>query len=429
MNGLKKLLPETLINFLRTPYHFILAFFGGVVFRFPSRKIKVVAVTGTKGKSTVTELVNAILEEAGFRTALSNTLKFKIGDQEERNLYKMTMPGRFFVQKFLRKALSTNCDWAIIEMTSEGAKQFRHKFIELDALIFTNISPEHIESHGSYEKYLEAKLSIARTLSSSKKKEKILIVNEDDKEAEKFLKITNVKKITYGLSKVKDISLEEGFSIFKVDDIEIKTSLVGMFNIYNILAAISFAKNQAIPEETIKKAIEKIEKIRGRVEEVESGEPFKVIVDYAHTPDSLEKLYKAFGPFDSAQDEHTNQHRLICVLGNTGGGRDRWKRPEMGRIANEHCDKIILTNEDPYDEDPKKIIDEMAVSVSPLKLKIKLDRREAIREAIKTAREEPDKENVIVLISGKGTDPFIMGPRGSKIPWDDAEVVREELKK
>lgn len=418
MNLIKSLIPKKIIDICRPTYHYSLAFLGAVIYRFPSRKIKIVAITGTKGKSSTTEIVNAVLEEAGFKTALANTLRFKIGNQEKRNLFKMTMPGRFFLQKFLRQAVGENCDFAVIEMTSEGARQFRHKFIDLDALIFTNLSPEHIESHGSYENYVKAKLRIAESLSKSKKGKRILVINNDDKEAEKFKALKNTKKILYSLNDATNLLLQDQKSSFVWRDQRIETKLIGKFNIYNILGALSLAEALGVDSEKAKRAIEKIEKIRGRVEKIPAN-GFDVYVDYAHTPDSLEKFYQAF-----------ENRKKICVLGNTGGGRDKWKRPEMGRIADRYCNQIILTNEDPYDENPRKIVEEMAVSVSKEKLKIILDRREAINTALRDAKESARNEAYcVVLISGKGTDPFIMGPHGTKIPWDDAEVVIEEIKK
>src|SRR3989344_3891569 len=362
----KKILPKKILSQLRPIYRYSIALCGALIYRFPGRKICVVAITGTKGKSTTSELINAVLEEAGFRTALANTLRFKIGDNSERNLLKMTMPGRFFLQKFLRQAVNAGIQYAIVEMTSEGAKQFRHKFIDLDCLIVTNISPEHIESHGSYEKYLDAKLSIARALSKSKKERRVLIMNADDKEAKKFLAISNTEKLTYKLEEAKEISLEGGVANFKIGNMELKTNLTGLFNVYNLLAAIAFGKSQNIPQASIKAGLEKIKTIRGRVEKIEMGQNFEVVVDYAHTIDSLEKFYQSF-----------NGKRKICVLGNTGGGRDKWKRPGMGRIASRYCETVILTNEDPYDENPKKIIEEMAASVDLEKLKIIIDRRDA----------------------------------------------------
>src|SRR3989304_5968882 len=177
---IKKMIPKNLLDALRPIYHYILALTGAIIYRFPSRKINIVAVTGTKGKTSCVEIIGAILEEAGYEIALASTLRFKIGGESENNLFKMTMPGRFFLQKFLSRAVKGNCNYAVIEMTSEGAKQFRHKFISLDSLIFTNLAPEHIESHGSFEKYLEAKLRITKSLEKSSKSKKVIVANVDD---------------------------------------------------------------------------------------------------------------------------------------------------------------------------------------------------------------------------------------------------------
>src|SRR3989344_3309941 len=197
LSWLRKILPESLFRKLQLPYHYLLAWLGAVLFGFPSQRLTVIAVTGTKGKSSVVELVSSILEEVGYKTAHVSTIHFKIGDKKERNLHKMTMPGRFFLHRFLKKAVKAGCTHAVIEMTSEGARQFRHKFIALDALIFTNLAPEHIESHGSYENYVDAKGSIARGLETSKKPNKLLVVNCDDKEARRFLEVFGGTKISF----------------------------------------------------------------------------------------------------------------------------------------------------------------------------------------------------------------------------------------
>ncbi|MBI3074645.1 MAG: hypothetical protein HYY92_00285 [Parcubacteria group bacterium] len=422
LRRIKYVIPTALFRALAPMYHFLLAFLSALYYGFPSRKILVVAVTGTNGKTTVTELVNAILEEAGYMMALSNTLRFKVGRESVVNVFKMTMPGRFFLQRFLREAVNATCRYAVIELTSEGARQSRHLFIALDALIFTNLTPEHVESHGSFENYRDAKRKLARALASSGKPKKYIVANIDDAEGKNFLRIAGrggAERIPYALSHVE------------------------------LLAAAAFARSQGVSVATIKRAIEKFKGTPGRVEKVElpasSGarqrQNFSVYVDYAHTPDALENLY---GTFPAA--------RKICVLGACGGGRDKWKRPELGRIAAEHCDEIILTNEDPYDEDPQGIINEIAEGVlgnskfssgggsasggqipnSPPKedpppadkfFKI-LDREKAIEEGIRRA-----KAGDVVLITGKGTDPYIMGPNGTKIPWNDAEVARSALKK
>ena len=410
---LKKYIPKNLFDFFQPTYHYLLALTGAIIYRFPSRKIFVIQITGTKGKTSTAELVSAILEEAGFKTALVGTLRFKIGDKTEMNKFKMTMPGRFFVQQFLRKAVRAKCDFVIIESTSQGILQFRHKFIQSDALIFTNLSPEHIESHGSYKNYRDAKLEYVKALEKSNKKRKILVVNKDDKEAPFFLKNNIKEKYEYSLKDAEPYTLTKQGLTMTFKEVEIKSYLFGKFNIYNILAAVTFAKTQSISTNTIKKALEKFEGIRGRVERIREGQDFTIVVDYAHTADSLEKLYEAFP--DS---------KRICVLGNTGGGRDKWKRPIMAEIADKYCSYIILTNEDPYDENPQQILEDMTKGIQNTEYEIIMDRREAINKSLSKA-----KTGDTVLITGKGTDPYIMGPNNSKLEWDDANIVREELKK
>ncbi|MBT4894482.1 hypothetical protein HON59_00230, partial [bacterium] len=309
----RKIIPKKVFRAGQPVYHFLLAFAGAFYYKFPSRKIFIVAVTGTKGKTSVTELINEILNEAGHKTALLNTIHFKIGDKEERNLFKMTMPGRFFIQRFLHNAVNAKCKYVVMEMTSEGVKQFRHKFIMLDSLIFTNIAPEHIESHGSFENYLAAKLEIAYALEDSSKKNKTIIANIDDEYGEKFLNIDVQNKIPFSIKNAEPYMLSEKFTELTFDGIKMHSKLVGTFNIYNTLSAMHFAKSQNIDTLTIRNAVEKFSGAKGRVERVEEGQNFTVIVDYAHTKESLEALYNAFDKSDK-----------ICVLGNTGGGRDKW---------------------------------------------------------------------------------------------------------
>lgn len=419
---IKRFLPSSVLQKIRPPYHLLLSYLGSVIYKKPSKHLTVIAVTGTKGKSTVTELITAILEADGKKVASLSTIQFKIGDEVRRNLFKMTLPGRFFLQKFLREAVDAKCTHAVIEMTSEGARQFRHKFVELDALVFTNLSPEHIESHGSFENYKKAKLEIAKQLEVSAKQPRYIVSNIDNEHGQDFLKIKVEEKLPYQLSQLKLYTLhKDGIGlIFKDGDEEmtIRVPLVGLFNVYNTLAAITLTRALGVSLSTIEQALRSLKPIRGRVEHFYSPKNAEkqvtAIVDYAHTPDSLEQLYKAFKDVPK-----------VCILGNTGGGRDTWKRPEMAHIAERYCDHIILTNEDPYDEDPRKIVDEMAKGIiDRSKLEIIMDRRMAIATALQTA-----PAGGYVLISGKGTDPYIMGPHNSKQVWSDADVVQEELLK
>lgn len=407
----KKIIPHRLFTFFQPAYHYSLALLSALIYRFPSRKIKVIGITGTKGKSSTTEIINAILEEAGYKTALSNTIRFKIAEHSTDNLYKMSMPGRFFVQRFLRKAVSEKCDYVILEMTSQGTLQYRHKFIDLDAFVFTNLSPEHIESHGSYENYAEAKVKIACEMMRSKKKDRVIIANGDDKEAHRFLACDSDKKATFSSRDGEPYEILNDGVNFTFSDQKIHSPLSGLFNLYNLLAGITCAKNLGVSDEIIIRTVEKFSGIKGRVEKIEAGQDFTVIVDYAHTPDSLEKLYQVF-----------ENSRNICVLGGTGGGRDAWKRKEMGRLADSYCEEIILTDEDPYDEDPRKIVNDVVEGIKNQKPTIIMDRREAIAEAVKRAQ-----TGDTVIITGKGTDPYIMGANGTKTPWSDARIAREEL--
>jgi UDP-N-acetylmuramoyl-L-alanyl-D-glutamate--2,6-diaminopimelate ligase len=411
-NGLKELIkkfiPARLLNF----YHLILAFLGALVYQFPSRQLKVIGVTGTNGKSTVVEMITKIFEKTGFPVASLSSIKFKIKEKEWINALRMTMPGRFRLQKFLRQAVDSGCQYAVLEVTSEGIKQYRHKFIDFEAAVFTNLTPEHIEAHGSFEKYREAKGKLFQATKN------IHIINIDDENAEYFLKFAAKKKYTYGLSQ-GDVNNK---------NLQLSLRLIGDFNIYNALAAISVGLSQGINLETCKRAIEKIKGIPGRMEEVIS-QPFKVFVDYAFTPNALEKVYKTL-----TSQLTTNNSQLICVLGSAGGGRDKWKRPVLGELARKYCNEVIVTNEDPYDEDPWQIIEQVAKGAENIIInqlnqhksavyKI-LDRREAIREALKLA-----KENDIVVITGKGCEPSICVASGKKIPWDDRKVVKEEFQK
>jgi len=409
---IKKLIPFFLLNW----YHLSLAFLGALIYGFPSKRLKVIGITGTKGKSTVVELAGVILEEAGYKVASLSSIKFKIDKKEWINKLKMTMPGRFKLQRFLREAVKANCQYVVLEVTSEGILQHRQRFIDFDVALFTNLSPEHIERHGSFEKYRQAK---GKLFKQCKKNH---IINLDDKNADYFLEFKATKKLGYGLKIsnfhsviAKNPQTSNNGIKFSIKNTEFDLALSGQFNIYNSLAAICIGLSQGIDLEISKKALKKVKGIPGRMETV-MEKPFKVIVDYAHTPDSLEKVYQTVSNFQLPTSN------LICVLGSCGGGRDKWKRPKMGEIAAKYCGKIILTNEDPYDEEPLQIINEIEQGIHGIEYIYKiLDRRKAIKKALELA-----KEGDAVIITGKGCEPWMCLADGKKIPWDDRKIVREE---
>ena len=421
--SIKKIIPCFLLDF----YHYCLAFAGAFLYGFPSKKMIVVGITGTAGKSTTVEFVAKIFEQAGYKTAYLSSIKFSIGSNQQENDLKMTMPGRMKIQRFLKQALKSNCKYVVLEVTSEGIKQFRNKFINFDVAIFTNLSPEHIESHRGFENYRQAKLKLFKDT------KKIHIINLDDKNTDYFLKIPSNEKYGFSMNPEATINFRENnknLKILEAKNINVLTNgvdfeiqgklfhlnLLGKFNIYNCLAAICVGLSQGVSLEKCKLALSKIQGVSGRMEIVVK-EPFVVIVDYAHTPDSLLNVYKTLSELKPKNQES----KIICVLGSCGGGRDKWKRPKMGEIASQYCDEVFVTNEDPYDEDPMDIIDQVAQGTQGQAHKI-LDRREAIKKAISVAN-----SNDIVVITGKGSELWMCVQNNKKIEWDDREIVRQAI--
>ena len=425
-NIIEATLPASWFQKIVSSYHFLLTWVGAILNDFPARQLLIVGVTGTKGKTTVTEMINAILEEAACKTCLINSIRFKIGDTSEKNRTRMSMPGRFFIQRFLRRALREGCSVAIIEMTSEGARQHRHRCTEMDALVFLNLAPEHIESHGSYQNYADAKFELARELLRSRKRPRIIVANADDAAAMRYLTLPVENILPFSLSISKPFAADERGGYFTFEENRIEVDMPGEFSLKNAIAAATLARAVGISKESIKKALERFGGIPGRIERLEAGQDFTVIIDYAHTPDSLSALYESF-----------THMKKICVLGAAGGGRDVWKRPTMGRIAEKECAAVILTNEDPFDENPQKIVEDIARGMTKPPT-VYIDRREAIAKALEIALgwsedtrspETQGKSGIAVLITGKGSESSIAGAKGSTVPWSDTQVAREELQR
>ena len=411
-NILQSIFPARIYRRLLAPYHFAWTLFSAIRNGFPARKLTVIGVTGTKGKSSVSEMLYTVLTEAGHTVALSSTIHFAIGKETRPNTFKMTLPGRGFIHTFLREALGKGATHAIIEITSESTLQFRHLFLSLNALIFTNLEKEHLERHGGMENYFKAKYEIGKALVRSTKRPRAIVATGESEYGKRFLSLGVEQSLPFSISEAQQLTLGETGSIFRYKEVLFELSHPGEFSARNALATIKTAEFLGIPLETCARGLKSLTRIAGRAERIEAGQDFLAIVDYAHTPDSLEALYKAYG-----------QKRKICVLGNTGGGRDVWKRPLMGTIAELYCDEVILTDEDPYDEDPLAIVNAMAEGMKK-KPSIVMERRDAINQALASAR-----TGDVVLITGKGTDPYIMRANGTKEPWSDAQVVREELER
>lgn len=421
---------------IRGAYHWLWALWGAVRHRFPSRKLIVIGVTGTNGKSTTVALLHEMFLKAGMSVGSLSSLRFKINGEERKNELKMTMPGHGMVHKFLRECVNAGCRIAVIEVTSEGIRQFRHGFINFDGAIFTNLTPEHIESHGGFNEYRAMKKKLFEALARGRRKmiggrnvPKVISLNLDDSEyihfavkgADRYVGFTLEDRKDSSFSNIisaSDISIGQQGVSFLCAGTRFSSPLSGLFNVSNMLAALSLAIEFGVPLSAVRNALHDVSGVPGRLEYIREGQDYDVVVDYAHTPDALRKVYESI-------KRRNPGTKLVCVLGAAGGGRDTWKRPEFGKIAGEFCREVILTNEDPYDEDPQAIINDIERGIpesDKLKTQSCLDRRLAIREALQKAG-----KGDTVIITGKGAEPWMMGPRGTKIPWDDRAIVREEL--
>lgn len=423
---IKKLIPK----FILRGYHFGLAKFGAFWYGYPSRKMVVVGITGTKGKSTTAYFVAKVLENSGFKVGLTTTALFKINEKEWLNKSKMTMLGRFGLQKLLKQMVAAGCKYAVVETSSEGIAQSRHEGIDYDVAVFTNLTPEHLESHGGFENYKKAKGKLFVRLGKSFVKKingyripKIIVANADDEHAPYFLNFPADEKITFGMKnhtadmKAENFVFKAEKSEFEVEDSRVEVNIPGKMNAYNALAALATAKALSIGLKQAKTALSKIVSVPGRMEFVDEGQNFKVIVDYAHEPESFRQIYETV--------EKMKGGRIIHVFGSTGGGRDKSRRPLMGKMSGERADAVFITTDDPYDEDPEKIAADVMAGVEAknrVKVSVVGDRKKAIEKAIETA-----EKGDIVLITGKGCEQAMVVKGGKKIPWDDRKIAREKL--
>lgn len=408
-------------------YHKLKGWLAVTLYMNPSRKIKVIGITGTNGKTTTVNLVADLLEAAGYKVGLTSTVRYKVGDTVWSNRDKMTTQSPFFLQKMLSRMVKENCDYAVIEVTSHAVDQSRIYGINFDVVAITNLTGDHIEYHGSMEEYMHAKGKFIGSVFSMRRKKEILktvIVNADDEYYDYFNQFKGDQKYVYG---IKDGSVQASnivlggkktsFSLkIPNDSAEIEMQLLGEFNVYNALLAISVGISQGLSLQAIAHALKTISPVGGRFEPVNVGQKFSVIVDYAHTPDALQKLLGLFKPLTKG--------KVILVFGCTGGGRDKAKRPVMGQVADSMADVIVLTDDDPYEEDRWQIIQDIAVGIKREEgdglFKI-IGRTDAIYFALNLA-----EEGDTVLIAGKGGEEVIVIGK-DKIPYDDRVVVRHVL--
>lgn len=415
---LRKILPIKILNLYFSSYPFL----GSLIYNNPSQKIKLIGITGTDGKSSTVIFVAKILQQAGYKVGFFSSVAYGDGEKENTNTFKMTMPGRFFLQSFIKKLVNNRCDFGVIEVTSEGVKQRRNLFIDFDVALITNLKPEHIESHGNFEKYKLAKSEIFKNLSKSFNKDipKSIVVNGDDKEAKTFLQFDANQKIDFGVGgnlgvRGEIISSDLFESIFRVyvgeQSAQIKMQSGGPFTMENALAAIAVAQALKIDLKTCAKALESIKNPPGRFEIV-SKDPI-VIVDYAHTIAAVEKVLSFV--------RKNWQGRIIHVFGAAGGGRDKWKRPDLARLSEKYTDFSILTEENSFDEPIENILEDISVGFQDNnRIAIIPNRKDAVTKAIEMTL---DFKNTLLLLTAKGSETVIAGPFGRKTPYNEKETV------
>ena len=395
-------------------------------FDYPARELRMIGVTGTNGKTTTTYLVRSILKAAGFKTGVIGTIQTLI---EDRVLpVKNTTPDVVELQRTLAEMVDADIDYVIMEVSSHALALDRVAGCEFDIGAFTNITQDHLDFHGTFDRYTDAKAKLFRLLGQEGniKQGKAAVINLDDGAGKVMLENTSCRAITYSIHTsadimAKDIEVFATGSSFCVTywqgEIPLKLKITGVFNVYNVMAAVGVALAEGIESTVIQKALEQFESVPGRFELVDAGQSFTVIVDYAHTPDGLENILKTAKQFA--------KQRIIAVFG-CGGDRDRTKRPIMGKIAAEMADVVIATSDNPRSEDPDVILTEIEAGIkeglTPNKQYEKIvDRRQAIVRALSIAQAED-----VVIIAGKGHETYqILKDR--TISFDDKQIAIEIL--
>lgn len=421
---LNKILPQQ--HPLRLFYHKTLAALASIYYGFPANKMTVIGVTGTKGKSTTCNMIHAILSEAGKKVGMLTTVNFKIGAEEIANDSEQTTLGPFPLQHMLKKMQKAGCEIIVLEVTSHALIQSRIWGINIDTAVFTNLAHEHLDYHGDMESYRNAKGIVFKNLNPSPRKAgvpKITIINGDDPEHAYFESFQVDQQFKYGIQNgaynARNLEQRPDGTKFLLKipngEVVIDLRIPGKMNVFNALAAATVGVAFHVNLETVKKALDNMKPVPGRIEVIDSGQPFTVVVDFAHTADSLEQVLAMF--------KEVTRGRIITVFGCTGD-RDTVKRPIMGGIAEKYSDYVILTDDDPHTEDHALIAEMVRKGISRKEgdgFWQVLDRVEAIRLAISLA-----KEGDAVLIFGKGSQAYQF-LNHKKIPHDDRKVAREIL--
>lgn len=390
-------------------------------YEYPTKRLPLIGVTGTNGKTTVTYLLESIFNQYKLKTGLIGTIQMKIG--QESYPVNNTTPDALFLQKTFDQMIAANVDKAIMEVSSHALDMGRANGCDFDIAVFTNLSQDHLDYHKNMDDYLHAKSLLFAQLGNTynDQNKKYAIINEDDSNSAVLKRSTAQHVVTYGCineSQVMaiDINLEVNKTAFTmktpVGSVQVNTKLIGMFNVYNMLAASATAISAGVPIQIIKDALEAIKGVSGRFESVDDNQPFATIVDYAHTPDSLENVLQTINGFA--------EQKVYVVVG-CGGDRDRSKRPLMAAVALKYADNVIFTSDNPRTENPQSILEDMTAGLDDEHYVVIEGRRDAIFHAVSLAEEDD-----IILIAGKGHETY-QEIGHIKYNFDDREVAKEAI--
>jgi len=419
----RKLLPSGAIGRLESGYRKGRVKLVSARYGHPSKHLRVIAVTGTNGKTTTAVYINEILKEAKFSTAMFTTAVIEVAGEAKVNDLNRTVALTAQMQRFFRDARRANVDYVVLEVTSHALDQHKLDGVPIEAAIMTNLTQDHLDYHKTMERYAEAKAKLFKL------KPRFIILNRDDDWFDYFNQFTaSEQKMTYGThpeaeAHVERIKLyrkgtEADLVIDHQTHLELATALPGEYNVMNMTAATTLAYLLGVKLEDIQEGVANVEAVPGRWERAVEGMEYDVIVDYAHTPDALEKLLAAA--------RNVSKGRVILVFG-ACGDRDQTKRPIMGEIAAHGADRIFLTDEESYNEDPEAIRDMIREGIEraggSAKMTELADRREAIERALGSAQ-----KGDMVLITGMGHEQYRI-VNGKRLPWNDTVVVKEILGK
>ena len=421
----KWFIPKTLFRKIEPLGHLGEAVLFNLFYGFPARKFKVIGITGTNGKTTAAFLVHRMLHESGYKVGLMTTVGYGVGDSIKLPPDHYTNVPAPLMMKRLKYLKKQGAEWLVMEVTSMALAQNRVWGVPFHLAVMTNISQDHLDYHGTMDRYIEAKVKLFRLANRNKKGLRTGVINADDKTADRFAAaISNPLKygIKRGDIKAKNVELSANGATFRVtspdDDYVIKSWLPGKFNVYNTLAAVGVGKALGLSSLEIEKGIAALLGVPGRMTPVEAGQKFGVLVDFAHTPDALQNVLKAAKELSDGD--------VFLVFGATGD-RDKSKRPLMGEVAAKGADRIFLTDDETYTENPAKIIEEVYAGIKDAggakKTAIVDDRLEAIKQAFAAA-----KPGDTVLLAGIGHQTSRnMG--GKEQPWNEIELAQNLLKK